>query len=60
MVKTVIAEPQGGGKGDFDELLKIYYDAIKHKGGKGMTTSREEEGYLGQLPALNSVHHMLA
>ncbi|KYO32220.1 Fanconi anemia group J protein isoform B [Alligator mississippiensis] len=34
MVKTVIAEPQGGGKGDFDELLKIYYDAIKHKGGK--------------------------
>uniref|UniRef100_A0A7M4EXB3 DNA 5'-3' helicase n=1 Tax=Crocodylus porosus TaxID=8502 RepID=A0A7M4EXB3_CROPO len=34
MVKTVIAEPQGGDKGDFDELLKIYYDAIKHKGGK--------------------------
>ncbi|KGL82705.1 Fanconi anemia group J protein [Tinamus guttatus] len=33
-VKTVIAEPQGGAKSDFDELLKIYYDAIKCKGGK--------------------------
>ncbi|KFP67239.1 Fanconi anemia group J protein, partial [Cariama cristata] len=32
MVKTVIAEPQGGAKSDFDELLKIYYDAIKCKG----------------------------
>ncbi|XP_053729395.1 Fanconi anemia group J protein isoform X3 [Synchiropus splendidus] len=28
--KTVITEPRGGGKGDFDELLQIYYDAIKH------------------------------
>lgn len=35
LVKTVIAEPQGGAKSDFDELLKIYYDAIKFKGGKG-------------------------
>lgn len=34
-VKTVIAEPQGGAKSDFDELLKIYYDAIKCKGEKG-------------------------
>ncbi|XP_010400637.1 Fanconi anemia group J protein isoform X2 [Corvus cornix cornix] len=33
-VKTVIAEPQGGAKSDFDELLKIYYDAIKSKGEK--------------------------
>ncbi|XP_039938680.2 Fanconi anemia group J protein isoform X1 [Hirundo rustica] len=33
-VKTVIAEPQGGAKSDFDELLKIYYDAIKCKGEK--------------------------
>ncbi|XP_041338826.1 Fanconi anemia group J protein [Pyrgilauda ruficollis] len=33
-VKTVIAEPQGGAKSDFDELLKIYYDAIKYKGEK--------------------------
>ncbi|XP_064892347.1 Fanconi anemia group J protein isoform X4 [Columba livia] len=32
LVKTVIAEPQGGAKSDFDELLKIYYDAIKCKG----------------------------
>ncbi|KFV17727.1 Fanconi anemia group J protein, partial [Tauraco erythrolophus] len=32
LVKTVIAEPQGGTKSDFDELLKIYYDAIKFKG----------------------------
>lgn len=35
LVKTVIAEPQGGAKSDFDELLKIYYDAIKCKGEKG-------------------------
>ncbi|KFU86246.1 Fanconi anemia group J protein, partial [Chaetura pelagica] len=34
LVKTVIAEPQGGAKSDFDELLKIYYDAIKYKGEK--------------------------
>lgn len=34
-VKTVIAEPQGGAKSDFDELLQIYYDAIKCKGEKG-------------------------
>ncbi|XP_032401150.1 Fanconi anemia group J protein isoform X1 [Xiphophorus hellerii] len=27
--KTVITEPRGGGKGDFDELLQMYYDAIK-------------------------------
>ncbi|XP_077044845.1 Fanconi anemia group J protein isoform X2 [Agelaius phoeniceus] len=33
-VKTVIAEPQGGAKSDFDELLKTYYDAIKCKGEK--------------------------
>ncbi|KAM4886699.1 Fanconi anemia group J protein [Sylvia borin] len=33
-VKTVIAEPQGGAKSDFDELLQIYYDAIKCKGEK--------------------------
>ncbi|KGL91372.1 Fanconi anemia group J protein [Charadrius vociferus] len=34
LVKTVVAEPQGGAKSDFDELLKIYYDAIKCKGEK--------------------------
>ncbi|XP_050784724.1 Fanconi anemia group J protein isoform X2 [Gopherus flavomarginatus] len=34
LVKTVIAEPQGGDKADFDALLQIYYDAIKYKGGK--------------------------
>ncbi|NXK91252.1 FANCJ protein, partial [Formicarius rufipectus] len=34
LVKTVIAEPQGGAKSDFDELLSIYYDAIKCKGEK--------------------------
>ncbi|NXS93400.1 FANCJ protein, partial [Jacana jacana] len=34
LVKTVIVEPQGGAKSDFDELLKIYYDAIKCKGEK--------------------------
>ncbi|XP_061781903.1 Fanconi anemia group J protein isoform X1 [Nerophis lumbriciformis] len=28
-LKTVITEPRGGGKGDFDELLQIYYSAIK-------------------------------
>lgn len=33
-VKTVIAEPQGGEKTDFDELLQVYYDAIKFKGEK--------------------------
>ncbi|XP_056296575.1 Fanconi anemia group J protein isoform X3 [Pseudoliparis swirei] len=26
--KAVITEPRGGGKGDFDELLQKYYDAI--------------------------------
>ncbi|XP_066219255.1 Fanconi anemia group J protein [Saccopteryx leptura] len=35
LVKTVIVEPQGGEKTDFDELLQVYYDAIKYKGGKG-------------------------
>ncbi|XP_037019650.2 Fanconi anemia group J protein [Artibeus jamaicensis] len=34
LVKTVIAEPQGGEKTDFDELLQVYYDAIKYKGEK--------------------------
>lgn len=29
-VKTVITEPRGGAKGDFDELLQCYYDAIKY------------------------------
>ncbi|CAJ1065954.1 Fanconi anemia group J protein isoform X2 [Xyrichtys novacula] len=28
--KTVITEPRGGAKGDFDELLQTYYDAIKY------------------------------
>ncbi|XP_067306671.1 Fanconi anemia group J protein isoform X2 [Pseudorasbora parva] len=27
--KTVITEPRGGGKGDFDELLQTYYKAIQ-------------------------------
>ncbi|XP_059930158.1 Fanconi anemia group J protein isoform X1 [Gadus macrocephalus] len=30
--KTVITEPRGGAKGDFDELLQRYYDAIQHPG----------------------------
>ncbi|XP_075760829.1 Fanconi anemia group J protein [Pelodiscus sinensis] len=34
LVKTVIAEPKGGDKADFDALLQIYYDAIKYKGEK--------------------------
>uniref|UniRef100_A0A8C6W417 DNA 5'-3' helicase n=1 Tax=Nannospalax galili TaxID=1026970 RepID=A0A8C6W417_NANGA len=34
LVKTVIVEPQGGEKTDFDELLQVYYDAIKFKGEK--------------------------
>ncbi|KAM9733847.1 Fanconi anemia group J protein isoform 2-T4 [Menidia menidia] len=29
-VKTVFTEPRGGGKGDFDALLQMYYDAIKY------------------------------
>ncbi|XP_059187977.1 Fanconi anemia group J protein [Centropristis striata] len=33
--KTVITEPRGGGKGDFDELLQTYYDAIKYCEGTG-------------------------
>lgn len=28
--KTVITEPRGGSKGDFDELLQTFYDAIKY------------------------------
>ncbi|XP_034556652.1 Fanconi anemia group J protein isoform X2 [Notolabrus celidotus] len=36
MKKTVITEPRGGAKGDFDELLQTYYDAIKYcEGGDG-------------------------
>lgn len=42
-VKTVIAEPQGGAKSDFDELLKIYYDAIKSKGEKGTFFRRSKQ-----------------
>lgn len=38
--KTVIAEPRGGAKGDFDQLLQTYYDAIKHCGDRGETQSR--------------------
>uniref|UniRef100_A0AAV2J230 DNA 5'-3' helicase n=1 Tax=Knipowitschia caucasica TaxID=637954 RepID=A0AAV2J230_KNICA len=29
-LKMVIAEPRGGAKGDFDDLLQSYYEAIKH------------------------------
>ncbi|XP_027726366.1 Fanconi anemia group J protein isoform X2 [Vombatus ursinus] len=32
LVKTVITEPQGGEKAAFDEMLQVYYDAIKCKG----------------------------
>ncbi|XP_069390680.1 Fanconi anemia group J protein isoform X2 [Paralichthys olivaceus] len=35
--KTVITEPRGGGKEDFDELLQTYYDAIKFCDGGGQT-----------------------
>ncbi|XP_069828826.1 Fanconi anemia group J protein [Dendropsophus ebraccatus] len=31
-IKTVIKEPQGGDKTDFDKLLQMYYDAIRYKG----------------------------
>lgn len=34
-IKTVIKEPQGGDKADFDKLLQIYYDAIRFRGEKG-------------------------
>ncbi|XP_042550548.1 Fanconi anemia group J protein [Dipodomys spectabilis] len=34
LMKTVIVEPQGGEKTDFDQLLQVYYDAIKYKGEK--------------------------
>uniref|UniRef100_A0A670JM42 DNA 5'-3' helicase n=1 Tax=Podarcis muralis TaxID=64176 RepID=A0A670JM42_PODMU len=34
LIKTVIVEPKGGNKADFDELLQVYYDAIKFKEGK--------------------------
>ncbi|XP_073471356.1 Fanconi anemia group J protein [Aquarana catesbeiana] len=33
-IKTVIKEPQGGDKADFDKLLQIYYDAIRFRGEK--------------------------
>lgn len=33
-IKTVINEPKGGDKSDFDRLLQQYYDAIKCKGEK--------------------------
>ncbi|XP_049716954.1 Fanconi anemia group J protein [Elephas maximus indicus] len=34
LVKTVIVEPQGGDKTEFDELLQVYYDAVKYRGEK--------------------------
>ncbi|XP_042298181.1 Fanconi anemia group J protein [Sceloporus undulatus] len=34
LIKTVIVEPKGGDKADFDDLLQTYYDAIKCKEGK--------------------------
>ncbi|XP_026538513.1 Fanconi anemia group J protein [Notechis scutatus] len=34
LIKTVIVEPKGGDKADFDELLQIYSDAIKSQSGK--------------------------
>lgn len=37
--KTVITEPRGGGKGDFDELLRTYYEAIR-----GTTANSENRG----------------
>ncbi|XP_016084750.1 Fanconi anemia group J protein-like [Sinocyclocheilus grahami] len=33
--KTVITEPRGGGKGDFDELLQTYYEAIRGTAANG-------------------------
>ncbi|XP_044141144.1 Fanconi anemia group J protein isoform X2 [Bufo gargarizans] len=33
-IKTVIKEPQGGDKAEFDKLLQTYYDAIRFKGVK--------------------------
>lgn len=35
--KTVITEPRGGGKGDFDELLQTYYKAISGTAADGGT-----------------------
>ncbi|XP_053363401.1 Fanconi anemia group J protein [Clarias gariepinus] len=32
--KTVIAEPRGGAKSDFDELLQTYYNAIRQSGAR--------------------------
>ncbi|ETE61355.1 Fanconi anemia group J protein, partial [Ophiophagus hannah] len=37
LIKTVIVEPKGGDKADFDELLQIYSDAIKSQNGKGLS-----------------------
>ncbi|XP_053310559.1 Fanconi anemia group J protein [Spea bombifrons] len=37
-IKTVIKEPQGGDKTDFDKLLQVYYDAIRY--------NREKDGAL--------------
>lgn len=48
--KTVITEPRGGGKGDFDELLQTYYDAIKYCGEGG-----EAGKYHTARPAVQSV-----
>ncbi|KAM9320096.1 Fanconi anemia group J protein [Gastrophryne carolinensis] len=33
-IKTVIKEPQGGDKTDFDKMLLMYYDAIRFRGDK--------------------------
>lgn len=44
-IKTVVTEPKGGDKNDFDELLQTYYDAIKQKGEKGACRERLAESH---------------
>lgn len=41
--KTVITEPRGGSKGDFDELLQTFYDAIKYCEERGETGKRHTD-----------------
>ncbi|XP_029468516.1 Fanconi anemia group J protein isoform X2 [Rhinatrema bivittatum] len=33
-IKLVITEPRGGDKNDFDKLLQLYYDGVRHTGEK--------------------------
>ena len=52
----MITEPRGGAKGDFDELLQRYYDAILHPGEQGESVALHTSGR-GRPPSPPPSHH---